>query len=46
MPEGDAERELEMPTGVWTSIIEQVVVAAAQDDSRPVLAGVSLDLRP
>ncbi len=46
MPEGDAERELEMPTGVWTSIIEQVVVAAAQDDSRPVLAGVSLTFGP
>lgn len=46
MPEGDAERELEMPTGVWSSIIEQVVVAAAQDDSRPVLAGVSLTFGP
>ena len=46
IPEGDTERELEMPTSVWTSIIEQVVVAAAQDDSRPVLAGVSLTLGP
>ena len=46
IPEADAERELEMPTSVWTSIIEQVVVAAAQDDSRPVLAGVSLTFGP
>ncbi|MCY3958387.1 MAG: DNA polymerase III subunit beta [Chloroflexi bacterium] len=46
IPVGDAERELEMPTSVWTSIIEQVVVAAAQDDSRPVLAGVSLTFGP
>ena len=46
IPEGDTERELEMPTSVWTAIIEQVVVAAAQDDSRPVLAGVSLTFGP
>ena len=46
IPENSAEREIEMPTELWTEIIDQVVVAAATDDSRPVLAGICLTLDP
>lgn len=44
IPEASAEHELKLPTDLWTEIIDQVVVAAATDDSRPVLAGISLTL--
>jgi len=46
IPEDIAEREIEMPTELWTEIIDQVVVASATDDSRPVLAGICLTLDP
>ncbi len=44
IPETKPEHELEMPTTTWGELIDQVVVAAASDDSRPVLAGVSITL--
>ena len=44
IPEGSTEHELKLPTDLWTEIIGQVVVAAATDDSRPVLTGISLTL--
>lgn len=44
IPEASAEHELKLPTDLWTEIIDQVAVAAATDDNRPVLAGISLIL--
>ena len=46
IPAASAERELELPTELWAGMIDQVVIAAATDDSRPVLAGVCLTLLP
>lgn len=46
IPTASAEREVELPTELCAEMIDQVVVAAATDDSRPVLAGVSLILTP
>ncbi len=46
IPAASAEREVEIPTELFAEMIDQVVVAAATDDSRPVLAGVSLTLTP
>jgi DNA polymerase-3 subunit beta len=42
IPAASAEQEVELPTDLWNRMIDQVVLAAATGDSRPVLAGVSL----
>lgn len=46
IPAASAEREVKLPTELLGEMIDQVVIAAATDDSRPVLAGVSLVLEP
>ena len=46
IPEASAEREVELPADLFATVVDQVIVAAATDDSRPVLAGVSLTIAP
>ncbi len=46
IPEANAEKEIEVKTALWVEMIDQVVIAAATDDSRPALAGVSLLMAP
>ena len=46
IPQTSAEREVEVDGEVFGAMIDQVVIAAATDDSRPVLAGVCLALGP
>ncbi|MBM4437243.1 MAG: DNA polymerase III subunit beta [Actinobacteria bacterium] len=46
IPETGAEREIEVDGAVFGEMIDQVAIAAATDDSRPVLGGVSLTLSP
>ncbi len=46
IPTTGDEREVELTTDLLGDVVDQVVIAAATDDSRPVLAGVSLTIAP
>ncbi len=46
IPTTGDEREVDLATDLLADVIGQVVAAAATDDSRPVLAGVSITIGP
>lgn len=46
IPTTGDEREVDLATDLLADVIGQVVTAAATDDSRPVLAGVSITIAP
>ena len=46
IPTTGDEREVDLATDLLGDVIGQVVTAAATDDSRPVLAGVSITIAP
>ena len=46
IPTTGDEREVDLATDLLADVIGQVVTAAATDDSRPVLAGVSITIGP
>ena len=46
IPTTGDEREVDLATDLLADVISQVVTAAATDDSRPVLAGVSITIAP
>ncbi len=46
IPTTGDEREVDLATDLLADVIGQVVTAAATDDSRPVLAGVSVTIAP